>query len=169
MEEEWQNKYSLKLDAAWQPLEIITTYKAFNMCYSGRAKIVSHYGEHNSHKIPSVIVLESYIRKFPFTLTCNRKNVFWRDKYICQYCGNKFAFKDLTMDHVMPKSKGGLKSWRNIVTSCRWCNSKKRNRTPKEANMPLITRPNPPRVTLLDLHRNILIPDQWKIFFKEKR
>ena len=157
------------MDASWQPLEIINTFKAFNMCYSGRAKLVSSYESHGSHKIPAVIVLDNYVRKFPFTLTCNRRNVFWRDNYICQYCGNRFAFKDLTMDHVNPKSKGGKKDWSNIVTSCRWCNCRKRNRTPKEAGMPLISRPNPPRVDLLDLHRNITVPEQWKIFFKEKK
>ena len=109
MELEWIKRYTLKLDASWQPLEIINTFKAFNMCYSGRAKLVSSYESHGSHKIPAVIVLDNYVRKFPFTLTCNRRNVFWRDNYICQYCGNRFVFKDLTMDHVNPKSKGGLK------------------------------------------------------------
>ena len=169
MDEEWIKRYTLKLDASWQPLEIINTYKAFNMCYSGRAKVVSSYGYYDSHEIPAVIVLHNYVRKFPFTLTCNRKNVFWRDNYTCQYCGNRFAFKDLTMDHVNPKSKGGDKDWGNIVTSCSRCNCVKRNRTPKEAGMPLISRPNSPRVDLLDLHRNIIVPEQWKIFFKEKK
>ena len=169
MEQEWLTKYSLKLDAAWQPLEIISTYKAFNMCYSGRAKSVSFYGAYDAHEIPAVIVVNSYIRRFPFTLTCNRKNVFWRDDYVCQYCGKKFTYKDLTMDHVVPKSKGGHKDWKNIVTSCKWCNCKKRNRTPSEANMPLLSRPNPPRVQLLDLYRNIIIPEEWKIYLKEKK
>jgi hypothetical protein len=167
VDNKWKKKYTLKLDASWQPLEIIDTFKAFNMCFTGRAKLVSSYGQCDKHQIPSVIVLDKYVRKFPFMLTCNRKNVFWRDKNICQYCGKKFLYKDLTMDHVNPKSKGGLKSWKNIVTSCRWCNCKKRNRTPKEASMPLITKPQVPRVDLLDLYRNIPIHKDWKIFFKE--
>ena len=116
MEKEWIKRYSLKLDAAWQPLEIITAYKAFNMCYSGRAKIVSSYPQSNL-LIPSVIVLHHYIRRFPFRLSCNRKNVFWRDNYQCQYCCRTFKFNELTMDHVVPKSRGGEKSWENIVTS----------------------------------------------------
>lgn len=166
MEQEWIQGYSLKLDAAWQPLEIINAFKAFNMCYSGRAKIVS-YTVVEGLKIPSVIVLHNYVRRFPFRLSCNRRNVFWRDNNQCQYCGNFFKFDDLTMDHVNPKSKGGAKSWENIVTSCRVCNSKKRDRTPKEAQMPLIRRPHSPRVSLLDLNRNIPIHEDWKIFFKE--
>ncbi len=166
MKQEWINGYTLKLDAAWQPLEIISSYKAFNMCYSGRAKVVSGFVV-NGIKVPSVIVLHNYIRKFPFRLSCNRRNVFWRDNYQCQYCGFVFKFDDLTMDHVTPKSKGGEKSWENIVTSCKTCNSKKRDRTPKEAKMPLIKKPHSPRVNLLDLNRNISVHKDWIIFFKE--
>jgi len=136
------------------------------MCFSGRAKIVSS-SLINGIEIPSVIVLNKYIRRFPFRLSCNRRNVFWRDCQQCQYCGEKFKFDDLTMDHVVPKSKGGAKSWENIVTACASCNSKKRNRTPKEAQMPLIRRPHSPRVNLLDLNRNIPIHKDWRIFFKE--
>jgi len=166
VKQEWIQGYSLKLDAAWQPLEIISTYKAFNMCYSGRAKIVSS-SLIDDIEIPSVIVLHNYVRRFPFRLSCNRRNVFWRDSNQCQYCGGFFKFDELTMDHVMPKSKGGAKSWENIVTSCKTCNSKKRDRTPKEAQMPLIRRPHSPRVNLLDLNRNIPIHKDWRIFFKE--
>ena len=166
MKQEWIQGYSLKLDAAWQPLEIISTYKAFNMCYSGRAKIVSS-SLIDGIEIPSVIVLHNYVRRFPFRLSCNRRNVFWRAKHQCQYCAKIFKFDELTMDHVMPKSKGGAKSWENIVTSCKTCNSKKRDRTPKEAQMPLIRRPHSPRVNLLDLNRNIPIHKDWRIFFKE--
>ena len=164
MEQEWLNGYSLKLDAAWQPLEIISTYRAFNMCYSGRAKIVSS-SVVDGYEIPSVIVLHNYIRRFPFRLSCNRRNVFWRDSNQCQYCAKVFKFDDLTMDHVNPKSRGGDKSWENIVTSCKGCNSKKRDRTPKEAQMPLIRRPYSPRVSLLDLNRSVPIHDDWKMFF----
>ncbi len=164
MEQEWLNGYSLKLDAAWQPLEIISTYRAFNMCYSGRAKIVSS-STVGGYEIPSVIVLHNYIRRFPFRLSCNRRNVFWRDSNQCQYCAKVFKFDDLTMDHVNPKSRGGDKSWENIVNSCKGCNSKKRDRTPKEAQMPLIRRPYSPRVNLLDLNRSVPIHDDWKMFF----
>ena len=166
MIQDWIQGYSLKLDAAWQPLEIISMYKAFNMCFSGRAKTVSSF-DVNGVQVPTVIVLHSYVRRFPFRLSCNRRNVFWRDKNQCQYCGNFFKFDELTMDHVNPKSKGGAKSWENIVTSSRLCNSKKRDRTPKEAQMPLIRRPHSPRVNLLDLNRKIPIHEDWKIFFKE--
>ncbi len=156
------SKLTLKLDAAWQPLEIIDSFRAFNMCYTDRAKVLCKY----SDDMPAVIVLNKYVRRFSFTLTCNRRNVFWRDNYVCQYCSNTFHHNDLTMDHVHPKSRGGLKSWTNIVCSCKSCNSKKRNQTPKEARMPLLKRPYVPRVRMIDLYRNIFIREEWKDFIR---
>jgi len=76
----------------------------------------------------------------PFT----RKNVYRRDKGRCQYCGKKISFGKFTFDHVIPKSRGGLTSWRNIVCCCLECNSKKDNRTPEEAGMKLIKKPVAP-------------------------
>jgi len=130
------------------------------MCLTGRAKMVVPY----SDGTPAVIVLNKYVRKFQFTLSCNRKNVFWRDGYQCQYCTKQFRYSDLTMDHVLPKSKGGPKVWDNIVTSCKDCNGKKKNKTPKEASMPLLKRPFAPRVKMIDLYRNVEIENEWKQF-----
>jgi 5-methylcytosine-specific restriction endonuclease McrA len=70
------------------------------------------------------------------------------------------------MDHIHPKSRGGLKSWTNIVTCCKECNLKKRDRTPKEANMPLIKKPHAPRVKMIDLYRNVFIREEWKDFIR---
>ncbi len=155
-------RLTLKLDAAWQPLEIIDSFKAFNMCYTDRAKVLCKY----SDNMPAVIVLNNYVRRFGFTLACNRKNVFWRDNLKCQYCSEKFHHNDLTMDHVHPKSRGGPKIWTNIVACCKSCNLKKRNRTPKEAKMPLLSRPHAPRVRMIDLYRNVLIREEWKDFIR---
>ena len=151
---------TLKLDAAWKPIEIINSFKGFTMCFSGRARALSHYDDDT----PSVIVLHTYVRKAPLFLNCTRKNVFWRDKNICQYCGKYFEYKDLTMDHVIPKSCGGPKSWNNIVTACHGCNSKKGNKTPEEAKMPLVNIPIPPKVGILDFYRSIAVPKDWEPF-----
>ena len=93
---------------------------------------------------------------------CNRKNVVWRDKNICQYCGNRFCFADLTMDHVIPKSRGGDKSWTNIVACCKRCNNIKSNRTPEEARMPLIKKPFIPKWNIHVLLRDKKIPQEWE-------
>lgn len=102
-------------------------------------------------RIPEVIVLNHYggfgegeqqsMNKVPkFT----RRNIYIRDKNVCQYCGKKFSIDDLNLDHVIPRSRGGQMTWRNIVLSCISCNDKKRDRTPAEAGMGLIRRPGVP-------------------------
>lgn len=154
-------RYTLKLDAAWKPIDIVDGFKGFNMCYTGRANVVLKYSD---DFFPAVIVLKDYIRKDFTSYSCNRKNVIWRDKYICQYCGNKFQYHELTMDHVVPKSRGGEKSWTNIVACCKRCNSKKGNKTPKEAKMPLIKKPTIPRWNINVLLRDREIPSEWKDF-----
>ena len=119
--------YTLKLDAAWKPIDIISASRGFIMAWTGRAKTVKSYemGPLEDEKYPAVIVLDSYISKRRLTLPCNRKNVFWRDDYTCQYCTKKFSYGKLTMDHVIPKSKNGSTNWENVVTSCKSCNSAK--------------------------------------------
>jgi 5-methylcytosine-specific restriction endonuclease McrA len=93
--------------------------------------------------IPEVIVITDYIRNEKKTrkLRFSRQNVFRRDSYSCQYCGKKCSKKELTIDHINPKSKGGPTSWINITSACFKCNIKKADRTPKEANMELLTQP----------------------------
>jgi len=154
--------YTLKLDAAWNPIEIIDSHKGFKMCYNGRANMVTEYPQ--DYPFPAVIVLKNYVRSRFMSYNCNRRNVVWRDKNVCQYCGNKFIFSELTMDHVIPKSRGGEKSWNNIVASCKKCNSKKGDRTPEEARMPLIKKPFVPRWSIQILLRGFCVPEEWEDF-----
>ena len=84
----------------------------------------------------------------------NRREVLRRDHHSCQYCGTK---KDLTLDHVIPRSRGGRHTWDNVVAACSKCNSRKSNRTPKEAGMKLRTKPKAP------VHPTIYFAEQfWK-------
>ena len=158
--------YTLKLDAAWQPLEIIDSLKGFSMVYSGRARIVENYSQQFNALFyyPSVIVLNTYIRKTPVFLTPTRMNIYWRDSYKCQYCHNKFHQSKLTLDHVIPKSRGGLKSWENLVTCCERCNQKKGNKTPSEASMKLFRVPTKPTFSVLRTKPHLKIPLSWKKF-----
>lgn len=158
--------YTLKLDAAWQPIEIVDGLKGFSMVYSGRAKVVENYDQQLNALFcyPSVIVLKSYIRKKPVCLSPTRMNIYWRDNHHCQYCGEKFAHSQLTLDHVIPKSRGGQKSWENIVTACAPCNQLKANRTPYEANMTLIKEPSRPAFNIVRTVPSANIPDSWKKF-----
>ncbi len=156
--------HTLKLDASWRPIEVIDSFKAFNMCYSGRAEVVREYEDEDLYPFPAVIVLKKYISTRRINLHCNRKNVAWRDNNVCQYCGNKFRFKDITMDHIIPKSRGGEKTWMNIVAACKKCNNDKNNKTPAEANMPLIKKPYVPEGNIFSYFRGIKIPSEWDDF-----
>ena len=167
--------FSLKLDAAWRPIEVIDSFKAFSMCRSGRANVVEDYNirAHGNSMFPAVIVLKSYVRKHEFILSCTRKNVYIRDNYTCQYCSKRATSKfDLTLDHVVPKSRGGPKTWDNIVTSCHKCNITKGARTPKEAGMKLLKDPRRPKATFIDFYTIRDVPKQWSPYiylYKEQK
>lgn len=101
----------------------------------------------SSFPYPSVIRLSSYIR-VPFKkIELSRKNVLRRDNFHCQYC-NSSAGSQLTIDHIIPKSRGGTDVWENLVTACLKCNNRKGNRTPDEAQMRLISVPRRPHHVL---------------------
>lgn len=94
--------------------------------------------------VPAVLRLRTYIKPRAYRrVRLSRDNIFFRDNHTCQYCGQHFHPRDLTLDHVMPVSRGGPKSWKNLVTACHKCNHKKGSRTPSEANMPLLSKPAP--------------------------
>lgn len=96
-------------------------------------------------RLPSVMRLKKYIRPLNNKrIKFSRENVYLRDNYTCQYCYKKFPTRELTLDHVIPASKSGAKTWTNVVTACRSCNHKKANRTPLAAKMPLLNQPRMP-------------------------
>ena len=145
----------LKLDGSvylsYLPLSLWPWQEAVKAAFLDRVDIVATYDEcvHSpttTIRIPSVVVLKDYVkpqRSVAFT----RFNLFLRDEFCCQYCG---ARGDLTFDHVVPRSKGGITSWENVVAACSPCNLRKANRTPAEADMPL--RHEPRRPTRYELH-----------------
>ena len=96
-------------------------------------------------RIPRVILLLFFDRLPNKEVKFTRQNVFERDKNTCQYCGHKFDRKDLNIDHVVPRHRGGLTTWTNVVCSCVDCNRRKGSRSPEEARMHLIRKPKKPR------------------------
>jgi len=111
---------------------------------------------------PSVIRLLRYYRVPYRVIELSRKNILRRDKYQCQYCGKKTHA--LTIDHVIPKSRGGMDSWDNLVAACVKCNNKKGNRTPEEAHMPLIKKPRKPNHILFLKQYLGNVEDNWRPF-----
>lgn len=98
---------------------------------------------------PAVIKLTHLVDGFVKSIGFNAARVFFRDNYTCQYCGEKKPERELTLDHVFPRSRGGDESWENQTTACKKCNNKKADRTPEEAGMKLLSTPTKPRDTLV--------------------
>jgi 5-methylcytosine-specific restriction endonuclease McrA len=96
-------------------------------------------------KVPRVIRLLDYDKMPKQTVKFNRRNIFARDNNQCQYCGRKFPTSELSLDHIMPRSQGGQTTWENIVCACVDCNVRKGGRTPKQAHMSLIRKPEKPK------------------------
>jgi 5-methylcytosine-specific restriction endonuclease McrA len=99
---------------------------------------------HFSILAPKIIRLLKYDRVPRTMVKFNRKNIFLRDEFRCQYCGDRFATQNLSLDHVLPRCRGGNDSWENVVCACRKCNVTKGGRTPDEARMTLLRRPTKP-------------------------
>ena len=158
---------ALKLDASFRPIEVIDALEALVMCIIGKATPVETYdtkinSPSKSFELPAVIVLKNIV-KFRFTtIACNRINIVWRDNNQCQYCGNYFLTDKLTMDHVIPKSRGGKNTWENLVAACKKCNQKKGSRTPQESGMIPLKKPIRPKANILRTVKKNQISDLWK-------
>jgi 5-methylcytosine-specific restriction endonuclease McrA len=137
----------LLLNATFEPLCAVSARRAIVLILKGKAVVLERDGgafhsERLIIAIPSVIRLVYYV-KVPYYGRANlsRRAVFARDSWACQYCGGKAE----TMDHVVPRSRGGAHSWENVVAACRRCNSKKRDKLPVEASLKLRKKPGVPR------------------------
>ncbi|NOZ21854.1 MAG: HNH endonuclease [Planctomycetes bacterium] len=116
-------------------------------------------------RVPKVIRLLFYDRFPAQTLKFNRRNIFARDESRCQYCGKKFPTSELSLEHIIPRSRGGESTWKNVVCACTGCNKKKGGRTPQEAHMKLIRKPvKPRRNPLLKIKLQSQKYESWKQF-----
>lgn len=124
----------------WFELSVLKSY--FEEELTGREDWIKTPGM--NIEAPRIIRFLNFDKK-PFQkVKFSRKNIFLRDNFVCQYCGNKFPIEKLQLEHVVPRSKGGKTTWLNTVCSCHKCNTRKRNRTPQEAGMSLIRKPFKP-------------------------
>ena len=123
-----------------------TLYDFTNWCELSQAKLDGRYLHTPTMtiRVPDVILLNGFNGFFRQDVRFSRRNIFERDKNTCQYCHEIFSKSDLTIDHVVPRSKGGGDSWENLVLACVRCNVHKANRTPDEAGMPLRRKPIKP-------------------------
>lgn len=119
-------------------------------------------------EVPRVIRLLRYDRVPRNAVKFNRKNVFLRDEHRCQYCARRFAVQRLSLDHVMPRSRGGPDTWENVVCACLNCNVRKGGRTPLEAGMRLLSEPvRPKRSPLVSRQLSLQKYSAWKAFIPD--
>lgn len=159
----------LLLNITYEPLKIINWRKAVTLLSLGKVEVLEEYGReiHSVSfqiKLPAVVRLLRLVRRPPKPVKFSRQNIYARDKYACQYCGETFTPEELTYDHVIPRSRGGKTEWGNIVSCCVECNRRKGGRTPQEAGMRLVQKPCRPKwLPVLKITIGIHeVPTSWR-------
>ncbi|MEO0321627.1 MAG: HNH endonuclease [Myxococcota bacterium] len=161
---------TLVLDQGYEPHQVVSWKRAIGLLYVGKADVLEEYDAvvrsvSLAMPMPAVVRLKARAPQKAHRIRFSRRNVLLRDGHRCQYCGAQKPAKELTYDHVLPRSKGGRTTWTNIVAACRPCNAQKGNRTPEQARMPLRRKPvkpswlpgGPARAGLPEV-----IPDRWE-------
>lgn len=151
------------------PHKVISWQTAITLFYLDKADILESYDEDLSSpsmkmKMPAVARLKTSLDTVKRGVKFSRINLFTRDGFRCQYCGERKGMKELNYDHVLPRHSGGKTNWENIVTSCYPCNDRKANRTPQQARMKLIRQPYRPKtlpMSFLQIDRKS-IPEIWE-------
>lgn len=155
----------LVLNATYEPLNTVSLPRAVALLLADKAEIVEAAtawlrSQHLTLPMPLVIRLVTYVRiprKLPLAVT--RRSVLSRDGCTCQYCGRSLSSAELTLDHVLPRSRGGKTMWENVVAACKPCNHRKGDRTPAEARMRLRRQPFRPRYLALVV---MDLPPAWQ-------
>jgi len=180
---------TLVLNRNWQPVGVATVARTLVKLFNGTARVVDPddyqlyswadwsrlapaegepFIQTSSFRmrVPEVIRLVQFDRMPWRTVAFSRRNIFKRDAFTCQYCGKKPGCEELTIDHITPRSRGGATTWNNCVVACIECNSRKANRTPEEAKMPLDRAPTQPKWKPFYASHGVKI-DSWAKFISE--
>jgi 5-methylcytosine-specific restriction endonuclease McrA len=187
------NQQVLVLNRLWQAVNVCSVRRALSLLFEGHAQVVfgdqdgdfktynfsqwrdlSQARPHEEEsvgtisfrvRVPRVILLLVFDRLPKKEVKFTRHNIFERDKNTCQFCGVTFERKDLNLDHVVPRDRGGPTTWENIVCSCIPCNTRKANRTPAEAGIRLIRKPKRPKWRpFVQVNFGAPVHDSWKHF-----
>lgn len=157
---------ALVLNATYEPLSVVPAHRAVCLVLADKADLIADDGTvlHSARMViasPSVVRLR-YVVKVPYArrTAMSRRALFARDDYRCQYCGTHAD----SLDHVVPRSRGGQHTWENVAAACRPCNLRKRDRTPAEAGMWLARPPRAPKEQAWITAAVVVVPDEWKPF-----
>ena len=183
----------LVLNRSWVAVNVATVRRSLTLVFQDVARIVapqdfstyvfagwveaSQAAKEESRRIhsatfslcvPEVIVLSTFNGRFSKDVRFSRRNIFERDENTCQYCGRKFDRNELTLDHVIPRSRGGTSTWTNIVLSCLKCNMRKGDHLPQETNMKLHRKPVKPQwATRVGVRLGRVWKPSWERFLEE--
>ncbi len=180
---------TLVLNKFWQPVNVVTVARALTLLFSGNARVVNvddysvyewddwskltplqgeNYIKTTSLdlRIPQVITLTHYADLPETAVTFSRRNLFKRDKYVCQYCHKQPGIEQLTIDHVVPRSLGGVSSWENCVLACIACNRQKADKSLKESGLKLRSKPHKPSWRPLYAAHDFRL-ESWQKFVSE--
>ncbi|MCB9555294.1 MAG: HNH endonuclease [Deltaproteobacteria bacterium] len=161
---------TLVLDMGYQPINAVPFTRALSYIIKGKVDLLATYQRsiHPDWLMPAVVRLTHFLCARQHVVKFSRQNVLARDRFRCQYCGERKPIGELTFDHVLPRSRGGRTEWRNIVIACLACNSRKANRTPEEAGMRLRCRPaRPSWLPLFGLMAQPIdsVPAEWRDYW----
>ena len=182
---------TLVLNESWIAIHTVPVKHALRLLFTGAARAVQpetydvhefeswadlavHHGEPCIRtvtlriKVPEVIVLTRYNGLPDPAAVFTRRNLFRRDHNTCQYCGDRPGTSELSIDHVLPRSRGGRSSWENCVLACMECNRRKANRTPEEAGLKLLKRPSKPRWSPLIEIPVARVRQSWERFVSDR-
>ena len=183
----------LVLNRLWQAVHVCSVRRALTLLFEGSAQVVFGAGDGDFRtldfqqwrdlsaadpeadssvgtvsfriRVPRVILLMGFDRFPKKEVKFTRHNLFERDRNTCQYCGKVFDRRDLNLDHVIPRDRGGPTTWENIVCSCIPCNTRKANRTPAEAHMHLVRKPKRPKWRpFVQVSFGASMHDSWRHF-----
>ena len=160
------SKRVLVLNANYEPLGVCTVRRAIVMVIGGRAEMIEPYPDQYIHTVkvkypaPSILRLYYFINLHKKDITLTKGNILRRDGHRCQYCGKKG--KKMTIDHVIPKKRGGKDKWENLVCACPSCNAKKGDKIPEEAGMRLLRKPKKPYYVYFAIRNLDNIPKNWQ-------
>ena len=178
----------LVLNRSWAAVHVASVRRAISLVYQGIAQVVSteDFATYDFEtwrdlsqaaerdflcsvnfklKVPEVIRLRYFNDRQRRKVRFTRRNLFERDEYTCQYCGTKLPSTDLSLDHVVPRCRGGTSTWENLVVACIGCNDRKANRLPHEAGMSLLRKPGKPKwSTYLEVRLGVRRRESWQRF-----
>jgi 5-methylcytosine-specific restriction endonuclease McrA len=172
-------KRALLLNSNGEPLQFIDGARAIKLMLKGRAEVASGImGEPSvwedvvtspscGFRLPAVLRLKFYVTKkfHKKPPRFQKKVLFNRDSWSCQYCGIELCYALITVDHILPASRGGSTTWRNCVAACKKCNNGKGDKTPEEAGMRLLRQPTEPSTLhYWDLNKSTAWHDDWRLF-----